>query len=362
MIPLVDLELSKSLNEKIKKEVGKVIDSKNFILGERLYLFEKEFATHIGVKHAVGVGSGTDALRLALRALGIGHGDKVLTVALTSPFTAVAIVEEGATPVFCDIDQDTWTIDINDALKKIDKRTKAIIPVHLFGNPCDMKSVLKFAKKNKIRIVEDACQAHGASISGIHVGTFGDAAAFSFYPTKNLGAMGDGGMVVTNNKTVAHMLRILRHGGQTKRFWHKYRGINSRLDEIQAAVLSAKLKFLSTWNRKRQKMAGYYLDNLSGLSMEFQQVLKGAHSVYHLFVTRVENRDKLKEHLSKSGIVSDIYYSYPLYFQDAFRKYSNGKLPNTEKLVQQLLALPLYPTLSGRNQDKIILSIKKFFK
>lgn len=362
MIPLVDLELSKSLNEKIKKEVGNVIDSKNFILGERLDLFEREFANYIGVKHAIGVGSGTDALRLALRALGIGRGDKVLTVALTSPFTAIAIVEEGAIPVFCDVDENTWTIDVVDAERKIDKKTKAIIPVHLFGNPCDMKSVLKFAKKNKIRIIEDACQAHGASILGKHIGTFGDAAAFSFYPTKNLGAMGDSGIVVTNNKSIANMLRILRHGGQTKRFWHEYQGINSRLDEIQAVVLSTKLKFLDTWNRRRREMAGIYLDNLSDLPIEFQQVLKGALSVYHLFVIRVKNRERLMEHLSKSGIVSDIYYLYPLYIQNAFKNYSRGRLPVTEKLVKELLALPLYPTLTSRNQDKIIQSIKKFFK
>src|SRR4030042_2981152 len=198
MIPLIDLALDKKLASEIKKQIIDVVDSKNYILGTKLESFEKKFAKFIGVKYAVGVGNGTDALRLSLRALGIGWGDKVLTVSLTSPFTAIAIIEEGAIPVFCDVDEATWTIDITDAKKKVDKKTKAIIPVHLFGNPCDMSSILKFAKENDLKVIEDACQAHGAKYQGKTIGSFGVTAAFSFYPTKNLGAFGDAGIITTN--------------------------------------------------------------------------------------------------------------------------------------------------------------------
>src|SRR3989344_4187496 len=223
MIPLIDLTIDVETEKTIKREIIKVVESKSYILGKRVEIFEKKFAKFIGTKYAIGVGNGTDALRLCLRALNVGKGDKVLTVALTSPFTVLAILEEGAIPVFCDV-----------AEKKIDRKTKAILPVHLFGNPCVMNAVIKLAEKYKLKVIEDAFQAHGASYKNNMIGSFGDCAAFSFYPTKNLGAMGDGGILVTSNKKIAEMAKILRHGGQTKRFWHKYRGINSRLDEIQA--------------------------------------------------------------------------------------------------------------------------------
>ena len=242
MIPLVDLSIDRQLLRKIRLAIDEVVDSNSFILGKRLEEFENKFAGFIGTKYACGVASGTDALRLSLRALGIGRGDKVLTVALTSPFTVIAIIEEGAIPVFCDVDEKTWTIDPVDVEKKVDKKTKAIIPVHLFGNPCDMDAILKIAKDYNLRVIEDACQAHGAKFRGKMIGSFGDAGTFSFYPTKNLGAFGDAGIITTNDLKVAKMIKILRHGGQTKRFWHEYQGINSRLDEIQAAVLSVRLK------------------------------------------------------------------------------------------------------------------------
>src|SRR3989304_8199914 len=218
MIPLVDLTIDKKLRDKITKEITQVVDSKKYILGAKLESFEKKFAKFIGVKYAIGVGNGTDALRLSLRALGIGNGNKVLTVALTSPFTAIAIIEEGAVPIFCDVDEKTWTIDPADVEKKVDKKTKAIIPVHLFGNPCDMNAILKIAKDYNLRVIEDACQAHGAKFRGKMIGSFGDAGTFSFYPTKNLGAFGDAGIITTNDLKVAEMIKILRHGGRIKSF------------------------------------------------------------------------------------------------------------------------------------------------
>ena len=361
MIPLIDIALDKRQETEIKRKVIKVIDSKNYILGESVKKFEQEFAKFIGVKYAIGVGNGTDALRLSLRALGIGNGNKVLTVALTSPFTAIAIIEEGAVPIFCDVDEKTWTIDLADVEKKVDKNTKAIIPVHLFGNPCDMDAILKIAKDYNLRVIEDACQAHGAKFRGKMIGSFGDAGTFSFYPTKNLGAFGDAGIITTNDLKVAEMIKILRHGGQTKRFWHEYQGINSRLDEIQAAVLSVRLKYLEKENEKREKLAKKYKSASSDLPIKFQETLHGARSANHLFVFRTERRDKLQKFLTKNGVTTDVYYPYPVHLQPAFREYVQSHLKNTELLTKELLALPLCLNLKLKDQKIIIEKIKLFF-
>jgi len=362
MIPLVDLSLPKNVKGLIKREVEKVIDSKSYILGEQLGIFEKKFARFIGAKFAIGVGNGTDAIRLALRALGISQKDKVLTVALTSPFTVIAIIEEGAIPVFCDVDERTWTIDVADIAKKIDKKTKAIIPVHLFGNPCNMIEIMKIAKIYKLKVIEDACQAHGATIANRKVGTFSDVAAFSFYPTKNLGAMGDAGAIITNNKNVADLVKLLRHGGQTKRFWHKFKGINSRLDEIQAAVLSVKLEYLEKENKKRKKLAKRYQKGLQGLPIYFQKAISGGKSAHHLFVVRTPKRDALKHFLLEKNIISDVYYPYPIYRQTLFAKYSKENLTVTEELTRELLALPFFPSLTIKQQDYVTKMVRSFFK
>ena len=362
MIPLIDLTLPKKINDQIKREVAQVIDSHNYILGAKVESFEKKFAAYCGVRYAIGVGNGTDALRLSLRALGIGKGDRVLTVALTSPFTALAIVEEGAIPVFCDVNKKTLTIDTGDIEKKVDRNTKAIMPVHLFGNPSDMDKILRLSKKYKLKIIEDACQAHGAKYKNRKVGSFGDTAAFSFYPTKNLGALGDGGMVTTNNKKLADHIKRLRHGGQTKRFWHQYNGINSRLDEIQAAILEIKLKSLEKKNEKRRILAKRYQEKLKNLPITFQGISSGSNSAYHLFAIISEKRNSLKKFLLKHKIVTDIYYPYPAHVQPIFRKYSDSNLKNTELLSKKLLALPLYPSLQLKDQDKVVEVIKKFFK
>lgn len=361
MIPLIDLTLDKKLLDKIKKEVERVIDSKSYILGARLTSFEKKFAEFVGTKYAIGVGSGTDALRLALRACGIGRGDKVLTVSLTSPFTALAIVEEGAIPVFCDVDEDSLTFDVDDAQKRIDKNVRAIIPVHLFGNPCQIDKVLKLAQDFKLKVIEDACQAHGATFGNRRIGSFGMAAAFSFYPTKNLGGFGDGGMVVTSDAKVATKIRSLRHGGQTKRFWHKYAGINSRLDEIQAAILEVKLTNLQEENRQRGKLVKRYTDALGNLPVKFQETLPKAASANHLFVVRTKERDAMQKFLAANGVASDIYYPHPVHLQPAFKKYAQGPLKITEEVTAEILALPLYPSLAIADQNKVTKVIKEFF-
>lgn len=362
MIPLIDISNDTRLTAKIKDAVCSVIDSKSYILGKRLESFEKKFANFIGVHDAIGVGTGTDALRLCLRALGIGAGDMVLTVGFTSPFTAIAILQEGAIPVFCDIDEKTWTLDIKSIEGKLDGRIKAIMPVHIYGNPSDMDTILAFARKNKLFVIEDACQAVGASIGSKMIGTLGDAAAFSFYPTKNLGAMGDGGIVTTNNKKVAEMVRILRHGGQTKRFWHEYAGINSRLDEIQAAVLEEKLTYLNQNTKRRKQLAEKYIRELCNLPLRFQEVSKGVNSCWHQFAVLTPLRDRLKEFLLKKDIISDIYYPYPVYSQKAFTKFPKFKTAVTDKLCKQVLSIPLYPSLKNSDQDYIIENIKDFFK
>lgn len=361
MIPLIDLSEEKSFIKRLKKDVGDVIDSKSYILGKHLESFEKKFSKFIGAKHAIGVGNGTDALRIALRALGVGRGDKVLTVSFTSPFTSIAILEEGAIPVYCDVDLDTWTMDTKDIEKNIDKKVKAIMPVHIYGNPADMQTISKVAKKNKLYVIEDACQAHGASINNKNVGNWGNAAAFSFYPTKNLGAYGDAGMVVTNSLRLSKFMKLLRHGGQTKRFWHVYPGFNSRLDEVQSAILEAKLDLLKNKNEKRKFLAKRYQKFLSDLPMKFQKVNDQNKSAWHLFVIRLKERAQLKKFLEKRGIASDIYYPYPVHKQPLFKNFIKNALNNTELLSSELLALPLYPRLSTADQDRVIVAIREFF-
>jgi len=362
MIPVIDVSVDSELLEEIKKNVSRVIDSKAYILGNELEKFENKFAVINRTKYAIGVGNGTDALRLILRGLKIGQGDKVLTTSLTSPFTAIAIIEEGAIPVFCDVDENTWTINPVDIVKNIDKKVKAIMPVHIYGNPAHMSQINKIARSYKLKVIEDACQAHLAQINNIPVGNWSDAAAFSFYPTKNLGAMGDAGAVVTNNTQLAKQIRILRHGGQTKKFWHKYKGFNSRLDEIQAAILSTKLKRLKRHNDKRAQIATAYRYELADLPIFFQSTVPGSISANHLFIIRTKHRNKLQDYLLRNGIVTGIYYPYPVHFQPAFKKYQTAPLPVTEQMTKELLALPLYPNLSIQNQGKVIKAVKSFFK
>ncbi len=362
MSQAIKIIIDKKLQQRLILEIEKVLASNNFMLGPQVQSFEKNFAHFCGTKEAIGVANGTDALRLALRAIGISRGDKVLTVSFTSPFTALAIISEGAIPVFCDVDEKTMTIDLESAKEHIDKQVKAIVPVHIFGNPCNIQGLMKFSEKFKIPIIEDACQAHGASYMGKMVGSFGKAAAFSFYPTKNLGGLGDGGAITTNDSKLASLIKEMRNGGQQKRFWHTLAGINSRLDEIQAAVLSIRLKMLKDENKKRQYLATNYMRRLAGLPIKFQASFPSAVSVYHLFTIRVKNRDKLMSHLAKNNLPCDVYYPYPVHIQPAFKSYSNSKLPITEKLSKEVLSLPVYPGFSDSDQNKLINAIVNFYK
>lgn len=360
MINLIDLSQDKKVMARIKKDVSEVFDSGNYILGIKLDIFEKRFAKLLGVKYAIGVACGTDALRLCLRSLKIGKGDSVLTVSFTSPFTAISIMEEGATPIFCDIDPETLTLDVEDAKKKIQANTKAIMPVHIYGNPCKMDEISKFAKNNKLKVIEDACQAHGASLRGKKIGNFGDTAAFSFYPTKNLGAMGDAGMVVTNNKKVASLVRLLRHGGQTKRFWHVFRGVNSRLDEIQATILNVKLDNFWTNAARRETLAKKYFKELKNLPLRFQKTQEYSKPAYHLFIIRSKKRLVLAKYLLKNGVASDIYYPYLTHLQPAFKQFRTS-LRVSEAVSKEILAIPMHPNLTDGEQAHVISCIKEFF-
>jgi len=345
MISFVGLKMEYAeIGEEIHNAIQRTLENQWFILGEELEKFEKEFSNYIGAKYGVGVNSGSDALYLAIKTLGIGEGDEVITVSHTFISTVDAIVRNGAKPVFVDIDPETYTIDVTQIEKKITERTKAIIPVHLYGHPADMDPITEIANDYDIKIIEDACQAHGAEYKGKKVGSIGDVGCFSFYPVKNLGAYGDGGMIVTNNEELADKLRMLRNYGSPKKYYNDFVGVNSRLDEIQAAILRVKLKYLDNWNEKRKKIAKLYNELLENSDIIIPVEKKWAEHVYHLYVIRHKERDKLQQHLLKNGIQTQIYYPIPVHKQKAYLDlgYSTS-LPITEKICNEILSLPIHP-------------------
>lgn len=353
-IPFVDLHTQhQSIADELNEAIQRVMNRSWFILGTELHAFEEEFATYCNVSHCVGVGSGTEALHLGLKALGIGPGDEVITVAHTFIATALAIVWTGATPVFVDIDPQTYTIDPTRVAEAVTSRTRAILPVHLYGQCADMDSLLSIAREHNLYVIEDAAQAHGATYKGRMAGSMGDIGCFSFYPTKNLGACGDGGAVVTNDRQIAEKLKQLRNYGETNKYHHETIGFNSRLDEIQAAILRTKLKHLDAWNTKRNDAAGYYLENLDERFVKPYAAADRSH-VYHLFAIRAESRESLQMHLSEREIQTQIHYPIPIHLQEAFRDHGYCRdLSNTERIAQHVLSLPLYPTITHEQLDYI---------
>lgn len=335
----------------------RVLDSGWYVLGKEVEAFEAAFASYCEVEHAVGLANGTDAITLALLAFDIGPGDEVIVPSHTATFSALGISATGATPVFADIDETTYTIDPADIARKITKRTKAILPVHLYGHPADMDPILALAKEHGLVVVEDACQAHGARYKGRRVGSLGDAAAFSFYPTKNLGALGDGGAVTTNNAETAERLRQLRNGGQKSRYEHVLLGRNSRLDELQAALLSVKLTHLDEWNDRRRAIAQAYSQALAGSDLGLPTVADWAESVFHLYVVRTKDRAALQAALEQQGIATQIHYPAGAHQQPIYarRKIS---LPVTESIVDEIVSLPMYPELSSAAVDTITGKLK----
>ncbi len=370
-IPLVDLKRQyASIKTEIEEKINGVLKSAAFILGSEVKEFEKEFAAFCGAEHAIGVSSGTDALSLALLALGVGRGNEVITTPNTFIATVAAISHVGAQPVLVDVDPESYNIDVSQIERAITTKTRAIIPVHLYGQSSEMDAILQIAKMRNIKVVEDACQAHGAECRSRRVGSLGDIAAFSFYPGKNLGAYGDGGAVVTNKVELAERIRLLRDHGSSKKYYHEIIGYNSRLDEIQAAVLGVKLRQLNEWNEKRRGNARLYNDYLKDLVnkglVTTPKGMSWAKHVYHLYVIQVEDsiRDKLIEHLNARGIGAQIHYPIPIHLQKAYRHlgYKVGSFPVAEKLAKRIISLPMFPELERHEIEYIAQEVSTFFK
>ncbi len=362
-IPFVNLVKQYQNNKKkIDAALFSVFAKGNFILGSQVNSFEKEFAAYLGVNFAIGVASGTDALILSLKALGIKKGDEVIIPANSYP-TAFAVAATGAKIRLVDVDEKTYNIDTDQIEQAITSKTRVIIPVHLYGLSCDMGSIVKIAKKYRLTIIEDAAQAHGASYQGSKVGTIGDIGWFSFYPTKNLGGFGDGGMVVTNDKKIAETVRQLRSYGEIRRYESVLLGVNSRLDELQAAVLRVKLKKLDDYNKKRINIAKEYCQLLKDIPVALPQFFDDGSCVYHLFVVATKKRDALANFLGKNGITTEVRYPTPVHLVGSFKHlgYRKGDFPQAEAAALESLALPCYPELTKKEIKRICYLVKTFF-
>ena len=362
-VPFVDLGVQyRAISAEIDDAISKVIQDADFILGREVRLFEEEFAEFCDSSYAVGVDSGTSALELALRAFDIGPGDEVITAANSFIASALGISHAGAKPVLVDVDPFTYTLDVKALERAITRRTKAIIPVHLYGHPAHMGPIRQLADRHGLVVIEDACQAHGASYKGKRVGSLGHSAAFSFYPGKNLGAYGDGGMVVTKDRKIADRLEMLRNYGQKEKYKHLFRGYNRRLDTMQAAILRVKLKYLEKWNAARRWNAKLYQKHLEGSGVVVPGEAGGAESVWHLYVIRTERRDALKEHLVIKGINASIHYPIPIHLQPAYQDlgYKRGDFPVTEAYADRILSLPMYAELSDRQIEFISQTVCEF--
>jgi dTDP-4-amino-4,6-dideoxygalactose transaminase len=363
IIPLVDLKAQyKSIKNEIFTAWDDVFGTMQLFLGPNVRALESEFAAYCGVKYAIGVSDGTEALYLALRAANVGPGDEVITVSHTFIATVEAILLSGAKPVFIDVDPQTYLMDINQIESKISERTRAILPVHLYGQIVDMDPILDIANRHDLAVIEDACQAHGAEYKGRKAGSIGTLASFSFYFTKNLGAYGEGGMVTTNDPELARQVRMLRDHGSEKRYFHEIIGVNGRLDELQAAVLRIKLKHLDEWNEQRRRNAASYENALKSMDLITPFEAPGNRHVYHLYVIRTQQRDTLRAWLNEHGIGTGIHYPVPIHLQKACTNlgYQPGSLPVTERLVNEILSLPMYPELNDEQIDLISYIIHEF--
>lgn len=365
-IPFINLKKQYlSIKKEVDKAINGVIQNTAFILGDAVEKFENDFASFCNVKYCKGVSSGTSALQLALMSLNIRRGDEVILPPNTFIATAEAISAVGAKPVFVDVDPETYNINPDLIKEKITNKTKAIIPVHLYGQSADMDPILEIAQEKNLYVIEDACQAHGAEYKGRKCGSIGNIGCFSFYPGKNIGAFGEGGAVTTNNEEIAKKIEMLRDHGQSKKYYHEIIGINSRLESIQAAILDVKLKYLNEWNDKRRKNAKHYNERLSKLDKIKTPVEKeyGKH-IYHLYIIQNNKRDKLKEFLKSKGIATGLHYPIPIHLQQAYSHLglAKGSFPVTESYVQKILSLPMFPELEKEEIDFIVDSITDFSK
>lgn len=367
-IPLVDLKAQyRTIRDEVRAAIDGVLDSMQLTIGPNVKAFDQEFAAFCGTRHAIGVGSGTDAIQLAVRALGISAGDEVITVSHTFFATVEAVLYSGARPILVDVDEKTFNMDLVAASQAITPRTKAIMPVHLYGRTVDMKPLLALAKEKGLQIIEDACQSHGATLDvGGKAGSAGRASAFSFYCSKNLGAYGEAGSITTNDDALAAELRSLREHGQSMRYYHPVVGYNARLDEIQAAILRIKLRKLPEWNARRLAIARHYDDRLKDSGVVTPEIPEGGRHVFHCYVVRVPDgrRDALRAYLSERGIGTGVHYPVPIHLQEAagFLGYRQGDLPVTERLANEVVSLPMYAELTDAQVDTVASAVAEFMR
>lgn len=366
-VPFLDLKRQyQSIKNEVDDAISKVMESQHFILGDEVENFEKSVAKYCGAENAIGVASGTDAILLSLKALGIGTGDKVITSPFTFFATAGAIHNVGATPVFADIELDTYNIvpeKIEEILNKDSKDIKAVIPVHLYGQMADMQSILEIAEVYDLAVIEDAAQAIGTEYNGKKAGTLGDAGCFSFFPSKNLGGAGDGGMIVTNNDELADKIRTLRVHGSKQKYYHEVVGYNSRLDTLQAAILNKKLDYLDKWSGKRRANAEFYNNKLQWDGIETPFSAENRTHIYNQYTIRTKDRDNLMKFLNDNGIGAVVYYPLPLHLQPCFSYlgYEKGDLPNAERASEEVLSLPIFPELTQEEKTYVVERIMEFF-
>jgi dTDP-4-amino-4,6-dideoxygalactose transaminase len=352
-----------ALREGLLEAFARVLDGGSYILGEEVRLFEQEFASFLGAGEAVGVASGTDALLLSLKALGVGEGDEVVAPAFTAPPTVVAVALSGAVPVLADVRPSDFNVDPDRVEEALTERTRAVIPVHLYGSPADLEGLEGVCSRAGLPLVEDACQAHGARLHGRSLGTWGRCGCFSFYPTKNLGGLGDGGMVATGDPALASRLRSIRDYGRKERDLLGEIGYNSRLDELQAALLRVKLERLEEGNRRRRDLAAVYLEGLAGLPLCLPPVRPGALPAFHLFCVSTPERDRLSGFLAGRGIRTLVHYPTPIHLQPAFARlgYARGDFPVAERAAAEALSLPLYPELEEGEAEETVRAVREFF-
>ncbi|MBI5624291.1 MAG: DegT/DnrJ/EryC1/StrS family aminotransferase [Elusimicrobia bacterium] len=364
-VPFVDLGLKhRELGHYLVAAIGTVLNKGDFVLGSDVEKFEAEFASYLGVKHCVGVATGSDALHLSLRALGVGEGHEVIVPAMTFAASAFGVCYAGAKPVFVDVSERNCGLDPVRIEAAITPRTRAILPVHLYGFPAAMDEILEIAARRNLFVVEDACQAHGALYKGRRAGSSGDAAAFSFFPSKNLGAMGDGGMVATSSDEVAARLRLLRNYGQPAKYVHESVGYNSRLDTLQAAVLGVKLAKLDAWNAQRREAAALYRALLASVPVGLHSPLEGTEPVYHVFSVLTERRDELQASLKAAGIGTGLHYNQALHLQKCFLDLGGqpGDFPVAEKVARQTLSLPMFPGITKEQVETVAERVRAFFR
>ena len=363
VVPFVDLKAQyQTIRDEIDAAVDAVFESTQFILGEAVETFERSFANYLGVKHAIGVGSGVDALKIALEAAGVGAGDEVIIPANTFIATALAVSATGAKPVLVDCREDTYQINADLIAGAITPKTKVIMPVHLYGQSADMTAIMEIARSHGLVVIEDAAQAHGTRFLGQPCGTFGLAGCFSFYPGKNLGAYGDGGAIVTNNDEFAEKVSRLRNYGQQQKYVHVEKGTNSRLDTVQAAILNVKLRHLDKWNEARRAHAAVYSDSLANYDVIVPTLDPRSTHIFHLYVVRTPHRDKLQRHLASLGIQTGIHYPIPIHLQEAYSDlgFKRGAFSVTETLADEIVSLPMYPELSQQQIELVVDAVSSF--